>query len=90
MQKRSQNSCEICRSESQDLSVCKICGSSVCPLCLDGEESICSSCKDALCQICGDYLSSRACNECGRLVCEDHGIRVNESTVCDVCRERLL
>jgi hypothetical protein len=81
------NSCEICNLEDGILSSCRMCKASVCESCRADEESLCINCREAMCQICGDFLSSRACNNCGKLVCEDHGIKVNESTLCDNCRK---
>lgn len=81
------NSCEICNQEMETLRPCKMCNASVCSVCRVMNEEICINCREARCQICGEYLSSRACNTCGKLVCEDHGIRINESTLCDNCRK---
>jgi len=81
------NSCEICSQEDVVLTSCKICNASVCAVCLSSEDDICINCQEAKCQICAQFLSSRACNTCGKLVCEDHGMKVNESTLCDNCRK---
>ena len=80
------NSCEIC-SKEVNLSSCRMCNASVCSACREVDDEICINCREAMCQICDEYLASRACNTCGRLVCEDHGIKVNESTLCDNCRK---
>jgi hypothetical protein len=81
------NSCEICSHEEDTLSSCKMCNARVCESCRVVDEGICINCREARCQICGEYLASRACNTCGKLVCEDHGIKVNESTLCGSCRK---
>jgi len=81
------NSCEICSQEEDVLKQCRMCGASVCADCRVVEDDICYNCHEAKCQVCGEYLASRACNTCGKLVCEDHGIKVNESTMCDSCRK---
>ena len=81
------NTCEICVQDDESLDLCKMCKASVCKSCFDSYSGMCANCKEAQCQICGKYLASRACNICGRLVCEDHGIKINESTVCDICRK---
>jgi hypothetical protein len=81
------NLCEICGQEEEKLVSCKMCCSRVCELCQVTGDDICINCREARCQICGEFLASRACNTCGKLVCEDHGIRVNESTICDDCRK---
>lgn len=80
------NSCEICSQEGTH-TVCKVCHASVCEDCRIADEEICVNCRESICQICGEFLVSRACNTCGKLVCEDHGIKVNESTLCDSCRK---
>jgi hypothetical protein len=81
--------CEICGEKINALPVyCKVCGAQVCQQCTDEEEGVCLNCMEARCQICGEYLASRACNICGTLVCEDHGLKVDESTICDNCRKR--
>jgi hypothetical protein len=79
------NTCEICSEEKDVLQRCRMCGANICKTCQVVEEMLCINCRDARCQICGEYLASRACNTCGKLVCEDHGIKVNESTLCDNC-----
>ena len=79
--------CEICSEENRQLVSCKMCGAFVCTDCMNHDE-ICLNCSEARCYICQDYLAARACNICGRLVCEDHGTKVDESTICDNCRKR--
>jgi hypothetical protein len=79
-------SCEICGKQDTELEECEMCGQQVCNECMSEEENLCLTCVDARCQICGEYLSSRACNKCGRLVCEDHGFKENEATICDICK----
>ena len=79
--------CEICGEQDAILEECEMCGQQVCRKCISSKEKLCLTCLDARCQICGEYLSSRACNSCGRLVCEDHGFKVNEVTICDICRK---
>jgi hypothetical protein len=81
------NTCEICSQEKGILASCRMCNSGVCESCRVVEEDMCINCREARCQICGEFLASRACNTCGKLVCEDHGIKVNESTLCDNCRK---
>jgi len=81
------HSCEICSKEELVLISCRMCNASVCAVCLSSEDDICINCQEAKCQICAQFLSSRACNTCGKLVCEDHGMKVNESTLCDNCRK---
>ena len=81
------NACEICGKEEEKLGSCRMCYSRVCRLCQVVGDNICINCHEAMCQICGEFLASRACNMCGKLVCEDHGIRVSESTICDDCRK---
>ena len=80
--------CEICGSKELLESRCKMCGAQVCEECMDTAEGICLNCHEARCYICSDYLASRACNLCGKLVCEDHGIKKDESTICDECRKK--
>lgn len=79
-------SCEMCGTEESELELCDTCGAFSCRECIS--ESVCFNCQEARCFICEEYLSSRACNECGRLVCEDHGIKMNEATICDVCQAK--
>jgi hypothetical protein len=81
------NSCEICDLKEGPFKSCRVCNAFVCESCHSQEEELCINCREAICQICGEFLSSRACNTCGKLVCEDHGIKVNESTLCDNCRK---
>jgi hypothetical protein len=81
------NSCEICSKKEVKLSLCRMCNSNMCETCGIEVEGICINCQESVCQICGEFLSSRACNTCGKLVCEDHGIKINESTLCDICRK---
>lgn len=81
------NFCEICNQRIESLKTCKMCGSIVCDACRV-DDDMCINCYESKCQICGVFLSSRACNTCGKLVCEDHGIKVNEVTLCDNCRKR--
>ena len=79
--------CEICNTKDGDALIpCRMCGALVCNTCRPQREDICLNCEDSKCSICGEFLSSRACNNCGRLICEDHGIKVNEVTTCDLCR----
>ena len=85
MRYESGNSCEICTRTKIKLHSCKMCGANVCDECFIAEEKLCNNCHEAKCQICGEYLASRACNKCGKLVCEDHGIKMNESTLCEIC-----
>jgi hypothetical protein len=80
------DSCEICSQEGPFCS-CSMCCAIVCESCWVVGEEICINCREARCQICGEYLASRACNTCGKLVCEDHGMRINEVTLCDSCRK---
>ena len=82
------SSCEICGEDEMHIVSCKMCGALVCTQCLTHDTQLCLNCTEAICQICGEYLASRACNICGRLVCEDHGMKVDESTICDYCRKR--
>ncbi|MHA1769945.1 MAG: hypothetical protein ACTSV3_08905 [Candidatus Thorarchaeota archaeon] len=85
MEEREGIPCEICGQVVSATSVCSMCKSAVCSECFNTELGICYSCDEARCTICGDYLSSRACNSCGRLVCEDHGTKIGEATLCDIC-----
>jgi len=78
--------CEICDSREGVLEQCSMCGAYSCENCMVDEEKICLTCQEARCFICAEYLASRACDRCGRLVCEDHGVKENEATVCDLCR----
>jgi hypothetical protein len=80
-------SCEICNQTEGTHTTCHMCGANVCEMCKAKEEDLCINCLEARCQICGEFLASRACNTCGKLVCEDHGTKVNESTLCDDCRK---
>lgn len=86
MQFASSTACEICGDAVSQESRCKICGAIVCVNCLVKSSGLCLSCEESKCYLCEDYLASRACNLCGRLVCEDHGTKRNESTICDECR----
>jgi hypothetical protein len=81
------NSCEICSQVKYPHTACRMCNASVCEACHAEQEHMCINCLEALCQICGEFLASRACNRCGTLVCEDHGIKFNESTLCENCRK---
>ena len=81
------HSCEICGLQDTPLCSCKMCNAQICESCRVIDDDICLNCQEAKCQICGEYLASRACNSCGILVCEDHGIKVNEATLCDNCRK---
>ena len=81
------NMCEICNQVEESKNSCKICNAIVCESCWSLDDEICINCRESRCQICGDFLASRACNSCGKLVCEDHGIKINEATVCDSCRK---
>ncbi|MHA2117388.1 MAG: hypothetical protein ACW98J_00580 [Candidatus Thorarchaeota archaeon] len=78
------DSCEICGTDTVDLKRCDMCGAFSCEECIS--EDVCFTCMEARCFICEDQLASRACNECGRLVCEDHGTKENEATICEVCQ----
>jgi hypothetical protein len=80
-------SCEICSEKNSHLELCKMCGAYVCSGCMS-QDNVCLNCSEAKCYICNEYLASRACNICGKLVCEDHGTKVDESTICDNCRMR--
>lgn len=88
MQYLPRTSCEICSERDKDLISCKMCGAYVCTDCLNHDDEVCLNCYESRCTICGEYLASRACNICGRLVCEDHGTKVDEATICDNCRKR--
>ena len=79
--------CEFCDTPSQTLNECKLCESFVCTECFSGE-GICDVCVEAKCTLCGEYLSTRACNKCGRLVCIDCGVRLNEVTTCMKCQAK--
>ena len=81
------NSCEICGREEGTFTLCRMCNARVCESCRAAEDGMCINCQEASCQICGEFLAARACNTCGNLVCEDHGNKVNESTLCDNCRK---
>jgi hypothetical protein len=78
--------CEICGDADSQESLCKMCGARVCKNCFVESNGLCSNCEEAKCYLCGDYLASRACNVCGKLVCEDHGTKKDEATICDECR----
>ena len=78
--------CEICGAEPSQELQCKMCGAHVCHDCFVVSNGLCLNCEEAKCYLCNDYLASRACNVCGKLVCEDHGTKKNESTICDECR----
>jgi len=78
--------CEICGDDTSHEPRCKMCGARVCKNCFEETNGLCLSCDEAKCYLCEDYLASRACNVCGRLVCEDHGTKKDESTICDECR----
>ncbi|MBS3795017.1 MAG: hypothetical protein KGY80_08975 [Candidatus Thorarchaeota archaeon] len=79
-------SCEICGDPNSTLTECSMCGAHVCKDDVLEEERVCLVCMEARCYICEEYLASRACDVCGRLVCEDHGIKEGEATICDNCR----
>ena len=80
-------SCEICGCEDCKEFQCTMCGANVCKDCFVKSENLCLNCDEAKCALCGEFLSSRACNICGRLVCEDHSMKKDESTICDECRK---
>jgi len=77
--------CEICGETLVELESCESCKGLFCTDC--GNRGICLVCEEARCYICGEYLAARACNECGKLVCEDHGIKIGEATLCERCQE---
>jgi hypothetical protein len=79
--------CEVCGAKTE-LSTCTLCGANVCSECYCTATGYCSVCMEAKCTVCDEYLSSRACNICGMLVCEDHGKKVNEVTICTRCQEK--
>jgi len=81
------NSCEICSQKEGTHILCKMCNARVCEVCRAADEEICMNCYESRCQICDEFLASRACNTCGKLVCEEHGLKVNASTLCDSCRK---
>ena len=81
-----QEFCEICGDTQDSLSACGMCGSLACTECRSIEQNLCDVCAESKCSICGEFLSSRACNICGALVCEDHGMRENEATTCINCQ----
>ncbi|NHI83036.1 MAG: hypothetical protein EAX81_01855 [Candidatus Thorarchaeota archaeon] len=76
--------CEICGEKTENLECCSMCGSMICNNCT--AEEICLACLETRCSICGEYLSARACSLCGRLVCETHGEKEGEATICDACK----
>jgi hypothetical protein len=78
--------CELCGTALDSSVVCQMCSSVVCSDCNTGTEEICLVCHEAKCSICSEYLSARACDKCGNLVCEDHSARVDAATVCVECR----
>jgi hypothetical protein len=80
------SSCEICGVEDESLDRCEMCQAFACSKCI--QKGTCMVCMEARCSICQEYLSSRACNECGRLVCEIHGKKVAEATICEVCQAK--
>jgi len=79
------NLCEICSKILDVREVCKVCGNQVCSECFVSKRQICLTCNEALCYICNEFLASRACNICGKLVCEDHGMKRGEATICQHC-----
>ncbi|MGV9170847.1 MAG: hypothetical protein ACOC38_13030 [Promethearchaeia archaeon] len=79
-------SCEICGKADITLTQCNMCGAYVCDKDLVMKEGLCLVCMEARCYICKEYLAPRACDICGQLVCEDHGIKEGEATICDNCR----
>ncbi len=81
------DSCEICGQDQRPLMSCNMCNARVCESCLVVNDEICINCHEAKCSVCGEFLASRACNKCGKLVCEDHGTKINEATLCDSCRK---
>lgn len=81
-----ENACEICGTEDGQRLQCVMCGAYVCKECFVKSHSLCLNCEEAKCALCGEFLASRACNICGRLVCEDHSTKKDESTICDECR----
>ena len=83
------DSCEICNEAVDIVSECKICGARVCSECFIPSQGICLTCNETLCEICHEFLASRACNVCGKLVCEDHGIKRNEATICESCQKEM-
>ena len=78
--------CEICGHKGGQDFQCAMCGAHICKDCFVKSENLCLNCEEAKCALCGEFLASRACNICGRLVCEDHGQKKDESTICDECR----
>jgi len=86
MQFTPSTACEICGHEDSQELQCVMCGAHVCTDCFVKSKNLCLNCEEAKCALCGEFLASRACNICGRLVCEDHGTKRDESTICDECR----
>lgn len=88
MEANSSTICEICGIDVNQRLVCNLCRSEVCSECMSADGGICEVCLEARCSICGEYLSARACDKCGKLVCEDHGVRINEVTTCSKCQAK--
>lgn len=78
--------CEVCGEGDSVNFVCDVCGASICSDCFNEAENMCLLCSETICSVCNQCLSSRACDICGRLVCEDHGIREGEATICVRCQ----
>lgn len=69
--------CELCEQRVAKYR-CKICGRQVCEIHMRIEEGICEVCASALCNICRSALSVRSCISCGRIICLQCSVQIDE------------
>ena len=69
------------------MGACRLCGRSYCGS--HGSSGLCVACEKALCGVCRGRLAVGHCQSCGRLVCEECSIQVdNVRRVCVECAAR--
>lgn len=69
--------CELCERRIAKYK-CKICGRQVCEIHIRAGEGICEVCASALCSICKSALSVRSCISCGRIICLQCSVQIDE------------
>ena len=62
-----------------------MCGRLVCDDHYDVRTGLCAACSSALCELCGERLAVTFCPSCGRLVCYEDSVQIDN--VRRVCRE---
>ncbi len=69
--------CEICKDRSARY-VCTICNRYVCEEHYDEKNRMCTICAETLCDICRGSLSIGRCSNCGRKVCHNCSVEIDE------------